>query len=291
MNESRLSLWRGCVPPWVKRWGKALLRRDGLWGHPHLRTRGVINDLYYWISDRHLDTLYPVQNYFSVFFPDLPTSTTGALSLYDSDGTKVGTRSFDLGAHALVKMRISQVLREMGVTVPGGCGTLLIDLEIPEAVLRFLNPKEPFYFWDRSYIAYLTAGGQPCFVHGVDKTTISHPGRGGHPFFYPAGKRFTWLPEIPVNIREYSRFSVVLINRSNRAAGMTLTVSDARDRSLSWVSQVRPFGVHRFELTEANTQPLHPQELRLRVDGIPSRWGRPVVFKEFANGAISVMHC
>ena len=34
-----------------------------------------------------------------------------------------------------------------------------------------------------------------------------------------------------------------------------------------------------------------PLELRLRIEGMTTQWGRPLVFKEFADGAISAMHC
>ncbi len=289
--EDRSSFLRNLLPPRLRLQIKTILVKNGCWNNSALTGKGVINDLYYWVSDENLDTLLPLQNYFSVFFPDLETETSGTISLYDPKGRRLGARSIQIGAHQLVKLRVSDLLRELRVRVPEGYGTLLCDLRIPEAVLNFLDPDEPFYFWDRFYLGYLSKGNQPCFVHGVDKTTISHVGRTRMGLFYPAGRGTTWYPEIPVTLGLYKRFSVILTNRTNRPAPLTLTVSDSRDASRSWSNVIHPFGVHRFELDAENTRGLDPEEMRLRVDGIPSRWGRPVVFKEFHSGAISAMHC
>ena len=279
------------VPTAARRWTRALRSQTRWWSGRGPQKKGIIEDLYYWVADGRLDTLLPLQNYFSVFFPDIETSTTGTLLLYDADGQPLGRRAFELLAHGLVKLRISQVLQELGVRAPQGYGTLVCDLRMPEAVRASLDPQEPFYFWDRFYIGYLSTSGQPCFVHGVDKTFVAKIAGGRWDTFYPAGKRYRWIPETPVDLSSYHRFSVVLINRTSRCARVTLTISDDDDIASRLTQAIAPFGAHRFELDERSTRGLDRQRLRLRVDGMPTRWGRPVVFKEFANGAISAMHC
>jgi hypothetical protein len=96
---------------------------------------------------------------------------------------------------------------------------------------------------------------------------------------------------MPVDIESYKKLSVIMINRTSRKADVTLLLSDGADKTASWSAAIRPKGVGRFELTPENTSPLARTEMRMRIVGMPTRFGRPVVFKEFPNGAISAMHC
>ena len=100
-----------------------------------------------------------------------------------------------------------------------------------------------------------------------------------------------WVPEIPVNINDYEKFSVIMVNRTSRSSDVTLTLSDTDDESLSWSQAIPPKGVRLFELDSDITSPLNPTELRMRVNGMATQYGRPAVFKRFRNGAISAMHC
>lgn len=290
-GSGSLTFLKESIPDSVKQSAKAVLFRGGLWNQRRLSGKGVINDLYYWVCDGRRDTLLPLQNYFSVLFPDLDTQTRGTLSILSPQGRLLGKRDFSVGRRAVVKLRVGSVLKELRIPSREGYGTLWAHLEIPKAVLDFLPRDEPFYFWDRFYITYLSSDQQPCFVHGVDKSVICSSRQEGPAPFYPAGKRYRWAPEIPVEMDSYERLWVILINRTVRPVRLTLTVSDAQDRSRAWSAEILPSGVHRFELNAENTGGLSAQDLRLRVDGMPTPWGRPVVFKEFRNGAISAMHC
>jgi hypothetical protein len=94
-----------------------------------------------------------------------------------------------------------------------------------------------------------------------------------------------------VNMDEYKRLSVIMLNRTPKPTEIALTLTDTANKSQSWSQSVPPGGVHRFELTLENTADLDPRELKMRIDGMATRYGRPAVFKEFRNGAISAMHC
>jgi len=277
------------LPLPLKRLSRRLLGRS----EPVVRQRGcgVIEDLCYWVADERLDTVLPLQNYCSILFPTLDTTTRGTLHLFDAGGRALGSHRFDVPAHAIVKLRVSDMLRAAGAPQGTGFGTLLCDIAIPPAVLAVLAAEQPFYFWDRFYISYVPRGGAPCFVHGVDKTYVAHADDRGMQPFYPSGKSYRWVPEIPVDLTQYQRFSVAIVNRTEHAARVTLTVTDAADRTHVTVASVAPRGAHRFALTSDTVAGLDARDLRLCVDGIPTRWGRPVVFKEFANGAVSAMHC
>ena len=86
-------------------------------------------------------------------------------------------------------------------------------------------------------------------------------------------------------------FNVIVTNRTSRPTSISLTLSDSNDNSVSWTARVPSIGVHRFELTAESTADLMAGELRMRIKGMATQFGRPVVFKEFRNGAISAMHC
>jgi hypothetical protein len=290
LRRKALDAARRYAPARLKRLARAAFpRREE--AAPVLARRGVIEDLCYWVADERLDTVLPLQNYFSVLFPDVATGTRGVLHLYGGDGRALGTRPFVLPAHGLVKLRASEVLRDLGARSVPRDGTLLCDITIPQAVLDLLDPAEPFYFWDRFYIAYQPAGGVPCFVHGVDKTFVADAGEPQLAPFYPAAKRYTWIPEIPVDLTLYARFSVILVNRTDAPAAVELTVKDGRDAARRWSARIAGRGAHRFTLGSRDLEGLDVRDLRLRLDGMPTRWGRPVVMKEFANGALSAMHC
>jgi hypothetical protein len=280
---------RRLVPAPVRRVARRVLGQRP-WNHRRLRTLGVVDDLYYWVADGRLDTFFPVQNFYSVFFPDLVTDTTGRLELFDRHGHGLGTVPFEVPAHGLTTLRASAMLRDLGASAPEGYGTLRCALSIPSAVRSALDDLAPFYFWDRSYIGYLSATGQPCFVHGVDKTWIDHVG-GRRDLFYTGRRRYVWRPEIPLEIGRYRRVSVVLVNRTRRPADLALTLRDRNDRQRTWSTRIVPLGVHRFDLDAEAVGRLLPDELRLEVTGMPTEWGRPVLFKEFPNGAISALHC
>ena len=256
-----------------------------------LARHGIIEDLCFWMADDQVDTVLPLQNYFSTLYPDLATDTRGTLHLYDAGGRALLTHDFSLPGHGLVKLRVAGLLRDAAALPDRGYGTLLCDLEVPPAVLATLDPAKPFYFWDRFYIAYQPHGGVPCFVHGVDKTFVADAAGGGLADYYPAGNQYAWAPEIPVDLSAYVRFSVVVVNRTGVETSIMLTVRDGRDGARSWTRVVPGRGAHRFTVTGDDVPDLDIRDLKLRLDGIPTRWGRPVVVKEFANGAISAMHC
>jgi len=290
LRAKAADLLRGRLPEPVKRWARTALGR-GAAVEPRLGRRGVVEDLFFWIGDERHDTVLPLQNYFSVLYPDLDTTTGGTLVLRDALGRVLGRHEFHLRAHGITRLRIREVLAAVGARPPEGYGTLRCHLRIPDAVAATLDPLQPFYFWDRFYIGYVTPPAPPCFVHGVDKTYVADHGAAEPALFYDAGKRYAWAPEIPVDLGAYARFSVAVVNRTAAAAAMTLTVTDANDAARTWSADVAPFGAHRFELDPERVRGLAHEDLRLHLDGIPTRWGRPVVFKEFANGALSAMHC
>ena len=133
--------------------------------------------------------------------------------------------------------------------------------------------------------------GAACFVHGIDKTHIYQEGKSEPVNWYGEPENRNWTPEMPVNIDEYKKLSVIMLNRTPKPTDITLTLTDTANKSQSWSASVPPRGVHRYELTPENTAGLEPHELKMRVEGMATMYGRPAVFKEFHNGAISAMHC
>lgn len=261
------------------------------WANPTLKKFGTVQDLYYWVCDDELDTVMLLQNYFSAFYPSLNSQTQGLISIYDKDGELLGTKSFSLARYGGVKFRISNLLRELQVQSINKFGTLEVNIEIPKEVLRHISDYKSFYFWDRFYICYTNAKGHVSFMHGVDKAHIYQYANKNPRYWYTAPGNHEWAPEIPVDMADYSKFSVIMINRTPSQADVTLTLWDRSENSLSWSTNISSKAVHRFELTKDVIAGLDQSEMRMRVSGMPSRFGRPVVFKEFPNGAISAMHC
>ena len=279
------------LPADVKSWGKKLYYRDRHWANSSLKNFGTVQDLYYWVSDGNLDTLLLLQNYFSVLYPLLRTDTKGIISLYDSSGEFLAGKPFSIAQFGSAKFRVSRLLKELLVMSEAAYGTLEVKIEIPDDVLNYIQEQKSVYFWDRFYLGYTNASGQTCFVHGVDKTHIYHEGKPDPVYWYKPRKGREWAPEIPVDIDDYEKFDVIMLNRTEKKSNVTLVLSDIHDKSLSWAAEIPSKGVHRFELTKENTSDLAPTELRMRVKGMPTQFGRPIIFKEFSNNAISAMHC
>ena len=82
------------LPRSMKSAARRLLFKNRHPAHLGLREFGAVQDLYYWVADGRLDTLVPVQNYFSVFYPKLDTATSGSLVVFDSQGVPVGRKEF-----------------------------------------------------------------------------------------------------------------------------------------------------------------------------------------------------
>jgi hypothetical protein len=267
-------------------------RRTAL--HPAMRGQGVVQDLYYWRCDGRVDTVMLVHNYFSVFFPDHDTATRGVITVYDRNGRRLGEEPVAVAPMATQKLRMSKLLATWGAAGDADAaeGTVVLQLDIPAGLRQALADRaEVFYFWHRFYIAFTTPAGQPAYVHCVDKTFV-YPDRGSQPSrWYARRGRYWWAPEMPLNIGEYERFGVVMVNRAPQAASATLEVRDAGDRVRRWTQAIPPNGARSFTLTPSSLDGLQPAELSMRVRGMPTPFGRPIVFKEFPNGTISVMHC
>lgn len=279
------------LPGDLRSQARKLYRLHKHWAHPALKGFGTVQDLYYWVANDGLDTLLILQNYFSALYPSLNTETEGTVSLYDQDGNTLGRAPFSIAHCGSARFRVSRLLEELKVSLGDSFGTLEVSIDIPRDVLAHIKDQKPYYFWDRFYIGYVNGQGQPCFVHGVDRTHIYRTGKTSPIDWYESPKDHQWSPEIPVDMDDYKKLSVIMINRTSSSTAVTLTLSDSKDESRSWSTKIPAKGVRRFELTKANTAGMEPVELRMRVKGMATQYGRPVLFKEFQNGAISAMHC
>jgi len=279
------------LPSGFKPMARKLYYQDGHWAHPSMKKFGTVQDLYYWTSDSDLDTLLVLQNYFSALFPGLETATSGKVTMYSRNGILLGEKAFEVPRFGGAKVRVSSLLQEFDASAENDHGVLEVYIAIPEQVVEHLRDQKSFYFWDRFYISYTNKMGQNCFVHGVDKTHIYRHGEPDPIYWTDTPANMEWSPETPVDIEDYAKFTVIMINRSSQEAGVTLTLSDIHDNSESWIASIPSKGVHRFVLSKDETKDLHPRELRMKVTGMVSRYGRPMVFKQFSNGAISAMHC
>ena len=279
------------LPRSLKPLAKTLYFRGSNPVHSKLKKFGTVQDLYYWVADAKLDTMLLLQNYFSALYPELETETDGRISLYGDDGEFLGSNPFSLAHNGAARFRVSSLLNDLQDSPSYSFGTLEVHIDIPRAVLDHIQDQRSLYFWDRFYISYVSSQGQPCFVHGVDKTNIYRDGTSEPIAWYPEPLDHQWAPEMPLNLEEYERFSVIMINRTLKETHTTLTLWDREDKNLSWSVTIPPRGIHRFVLSKDDVPGLIATDLRMGLTGMATKYGRPAVFKEFANGAVSAMHC
>ncbi len=271
---------------------KKIYLKHNHWANPKLKRFGTVQDLYYWVSDENLDTLLILQNYFSIFYPDIDTETKGSITVYDYDGHLLIESHFVIPHCGAVKLLVSEALRQRSNNETYSYGTLQVKIDIPDTILDMIQlDNSSFYFWDRFYLGYQNQHGQTCFVHGVDKADIYEVGEEKGLDWYPKPQNLTWAPEIPVDIEDYKKFTVIMINRTRDTTNIKLKISDDNDTSKDWTIKIPGRGVRRLTLDQTHIDNLMHYNLRLGVEGMPTQYGRPIVFKEFKNGAISAMHC
>lgn len=277
MLAKAMNVARRLPPSW-----KHGLRKLTPWLHPlHPSIRGLctVQDLYYWTSEHGTQTIIPCTNYFSEYFPELDTATFGQLHIFNASGQFIQTRHFHIPARGCTPFAIPCIK----------FGTCFLELTVPQSVRAALVSKLPFAFWDRFSISYQSAKGNVSFVHGVDKTLICRDDWKQPKFWYPAGQRYSWNIEAPINLADYKQLSVVVINRTEKQCRVHLTATSTIDQN--WyksVADIPSLGVHRFQL---NAHTVHAvTQCRLRLDGMPTPYGRPVLFAEFPDGTIDVMH-
>ena len=150
-----------------------------------------------------------------------------------------------------------------------------------------------FLFWDKLYIVYVAADdGAASFVYGVDKYDILTAEQKRIPWPAPCHAAFVSAPKAPIHMAEYERLEVIIQNRVAQLCNFMLTVSDLAGKSVAWNASVAPHGVHRFAFAAEDVTALDgSQALILRLDGLPTRYGRSLLFKQFAGSAFSAIHC
>ena len=79
------------LPPGMKRAARHIVYGGGHPNAPSVKTIGTVQDLYFWIADDEIDTILPLQNYFSVFFPNHDTATTVHIEFYGPNGGLLGS--------------------------------------------------------------------------------------------------------------------------------------------------------------------------------------------------------
>lgn len=250
-------------------------------------------DLYVWLVGGSMDTIVPLHNWYSVFFPTHQTDTVATVTVLDERGEQLASTRVDVPALAAPTVSVAGLLAEHGITTDGPlrCGAITWHLEAPADLHEHvLDGGKRFLFWDRSYIGYRGAGDHISWVHGVDKHAVVGAGSSTVPWPLTPGP-FTSSPEIPVDLRSCERFDVIVQNRDSRERHPTLVVSDARGSSIELTSTVAARGVHRFSLSGACDELDTSTPLRLRVNDLPTRYGRPIVLRGFTGGTFSLMHC
>lgn len=294
-TESILRKVASHLTPGLRSLAKRAYYGDRVLTHPDLKNYGTVQDLYYWVSDGDLDTVLFLQNYFSALYPNLDNQTSGYIKVYDRQGQFLGQKHFNVPDRGGAKLRVSTLIKAFNAAPAAqkeDYGTLEVHIAIPKPVLEFIRGQQrALYFWDRFYITYVNAKGQASFVHGVDKTHIYQDGQTTPQNWHPKSVDHEWAPEIPVDIDDYEQFSMVLLNRTPDESTVTVVVSDDKDDSLRFESVIAAKGAHRFDLNQEILAGLNPKNLRLRIAGMPSQYGRPVAFKKFKNGVFSAMHC
>ncbi len=261
---------------------------DHLKREKHLKKFGVINDLYFWRTDDEIETIAPIQNFYSPLFPNLDTKTKGHVWIWDNQGNLLDDHTFTLSHMGCYELNINKF------TPKDSLGIFMWHISIPHSVANFPEvEKEKIYFTDRGYICFLKNGVQPIFMHGIDRySTFQKQSLIDFDLFYKYDNNKTWIAEFPLNKSSEIKIDIILINRSMKSRSFTLDVFKNGNIKLFSKDFMAPSKtVAIFTLTEDDLSILENDSGYFSISGIPTPWGRPAIMRHFKNGAISEMHC
>lgn len=254
------------------------------------RNYGVINELYLWRTDRDIETIAPIQNYFSNIFPELDTATEGTVWVYDKDGEEIACHQFELAHAGMYVVKLSDLVNEQGEY-----GTFMWHIKMPDPIASHqLVRKNLVYFTDRGYVCYEKSGKQPCFTHGVDRYAVfQRQETKKYSLFYATGKpERSWVPEFPLSLEMQDEIDMVLLNRSASSQVFNITIYQNGGNAIHHAKvDVAPRGVGLYTLNREIILPLKNKGGYFMVEGLATYWGRPAIMRHFANGSLSVMHC
>jgi hypothetical protein len=256
----------------------------------HLRKFGVINELYCWRLDRNINTIAPIQNFFSNIFPTLNTATEGCLWMYDKDGKEIAQHNFLLPHFGIHVVNINNF-----VDNNEDYGTFMWSIKMPDSVAQNQDVrKNHIYFTDRGYICYEKSGSQPCFTHGVDRYLVFQKQEmESSTFFYKKSKKDrSWLPEFPLSVDMQEELDIILLNRSSSLQNFTITVyQNGGHEVFHSIKSVPARGVGICTLDAEILTALNGSEGYFLIEGLATQWGRPTIMRHFNCGSLSVMHC
>ena len=277
------------VPKTLKLWfkNKAPIswKRD-----KHFRKFGSVNELYFWRLDQGIDTVAPIQNYFSTLFPEFNTATYGQVWIFDHNGNEILTLNFDLPSYGMHIVRLSELIsREYKY------GTFMWHIRIPDSIANLAEiRKNLVYFIDRGYICYEKDQNQPAFIHGVDRFAVFQEQSmvSRNVFYGDLKSKYTWTPEFPVEASMQSSIDIMLLNRTKEACDCSITLyCNGGERVFEETRKIMPRGGSILTLNAEILQQLKGKNGYFKVSGMPTKWGRPAITRHYICGAISVMHC
>lgn len=254
------------------------------------RKYGSINELYFWRLDHGIDTVAPIQNYFSSLFPDLDTATRGQVWIFNSDGNEIASHEFNLPVHGMHPLRISELVGH-----GNSYGTFMWHIRIPDSVASLeVVRKNLIYFTDRGYICYEKDHSQPAFMHGVDRYAVFQEQcmQSTELFYGQSEGKHDWTPEFPIQGGMQSAIDVMLLNRTKRPCDCLITLyRNGGIKIFETTQKLMPRGGAILPLGEDILKQLQDRGGYFKVSGLPTQWGRPAITRHYSCGAISVMHC
>lgn len=267
----------------LKRWLPYALKQP----NPSLRQFGTVQEIYPWRVDEELDTRAYIQNYFSVFYPELDTATDVGLWCYDAGGALIGQRTGKLARNQTLAVS----LREW---VGPGRGTLMWHVVMPPSVAeRPECAQHHAYFTDRGYIAFHKEEAQASYMHGIDRYAVFQKTADKRfDAFYAAADSFEWRPEIPLSPElGCTSMDVMTVNRCKAPAEIQLELLDAAKKPVATFKQrVSERGLF-FQTLDSELLKRLGAGGSMRATGLPTPWTRVMILRHFSSGAIAAMHC
>lgn len=256
---------------------------------------------HYFIERNGLHSRLHLQNFYSIFWPQVDEPAVAHIELFGADGARLGDVERTVARFGALFCDIRELLDEVGADAKEG--TVAIDLEPPREVRRQFgdipNPGQVFLstpFW----MAYYDDAENYMYVHSIESLGGKIVGTIGpieRKFSKPTGPGATWRSWRMLESEDLSELHIVMINHGALPGRATVGVYIANSDIALYERELEfaPRELHRVVVPREVTEKLATGDepapyLQVGADPLLTSNGKPYVLLRYGNGPLSLHH-
>jgi hypothetical protein len=252
---------------------------------------------HFFLHDGEITSTLHIHNFYSVFFPDIKTSTIGRVWLHDSNGNLIRHKRFEIPPFGQVYLSAKDLL-DPGDKIEG---MVYVDLKptkkIRARLRRFPNSRTMVSqtpFW----VSYVDADQNYMYVHSIDTYKGKILGS-----LWPRSQRKpkktstteSWKSWRILDLSLLSELEVIVMNHSSREGRCNIQIWSDDDSKL-WefpvtmkTRETKRVSVPQSLISELSESQV-TRNIRVGIDGLLTPNGKPYVLMRYGVGPRSLHH-